>query len=143
MDWLLSHLEGSKFYTNISGTVTVTLLLLQIFLEKKAVYLWHLYRTAFQLVQRAGEIFVKTKSKLNAQHKFCVVGLDDIPTFVSFWSLQKYSKRDFLSFDLLRKLIFGDIWCICQTYGVTWMERIVEMRANLTYPILIMFIILP
>lgn len=38
-------------------------------------------RTAFQLVQRAGEIFVKTKSKLNAQHKFCVVGLDDIPTF--------------------------------------------------------------
>lgn len=43
-------------------------------------------RTAFQLVQRAGEIFVKTKSKLNAQHMFCVVGLDDIPTFNDFTS---------------------------------------------------------
>lgn len=43
-------------------------------------------RTAFQLVQRAGEIFVKTKSKLNAQHMFCIVGLDDIPTFSDFTS---------------------------------------------------------
>ena len=50
-------------------------------------YAYISYRTVFQLVQRSIEIFVKTKSKMNAQHQFSFMVLDDKASWVSYLDL--------------------------------------------------------